>query len=109
MCTDGGRASLREALMLSCPMLRLRLRMLARGSASKSIFWRFVVRACTKPVRPQGFQLLDKPQTCRLGGGDGSGSGSDSGGAGGGGSSGSSSCGSMSSSSSRRRSSSSNP
>ena len=83
--------------------------MLARGSASKSIFWRFVVRACTKPVRPQGFQLLDKPETCRLGGGDGSGSGSgsDSGGAGGGGSSGSSSCGSMSSSSSRRRSSSS--
>ena len=82
-------------------MLRLRLRMLARGSASKLIFWRFVVRASTKPVRPQGFQLLDKPETCRLGGGDGSGSG-------GGGSSGSSSCGSMSSSS-RRSSSSSNP
>ena len=88
--------------MLSCPMLRLRLRMLARGSASKLIFWRFVVRASTKPVRPQGFQLLDKPETCRLGGGDGSGSG-------GGGSSGSSSCGSMSSSSRRRSSSSSNP
>ena len=100
MCTDGGRASLREALMLSCPMLRLRLRMLARGSASKLIFWRFVVRASTKPVRPQGLQLLDKPETYRLGGGDGSGSGSgsDSGGAGGGGGSGSSSCGSMSSS-----------
>ena len=88
--------------MLSCPMLRLRPRMLARGSASKLIFWRFVVRVSTKPVRPQGFQLLDKPETCRLGGGDGSGSG-------GGGSSGSSSCGSMSSSSRRRRSSSSNP
>ena len=88
--------------MLSCPMLRLRLRMLARGSASKLIFWRFVVHASTKPVRPQGFQLLDKPETCRLGGGDGSGSG-------GGGSSGSSSCGSMSSSSRRRSSSSSNP
>ena len=88
--------------MLSCPMLRLRPRMLARGSASKLIFWRFVVRVSTKPVRPQGFQLLDKPETCRLGGGDGSGSG-------GGGSSGSSSCGSMSSSSRRRSSSSSNP